>query len=133
MAWLQKAREQDHVATLCCKHGHSSHIQVYPSIIAQISKVTASGHLPCPPNLPNWHCLEDPYRDFVKRQLYERVAALEGPVRRIPDGPLEGRDFPVQAACTPAGLTCGAPWFWDVLGVHSDESLGVPGSHKESW
>ncbi|CAK9019204.1 Acyltransferase-like protein At1g54570 [Durusdinium trenchii] len=33
---------------------------------------------------------QDPYRDFVKRQLYERVAALEGPVRRIPDGPLEG-------------------------------------------
>ena len=33
---------------------------------------------------------EDPYRDFAKRQLYERVAALEGPSRRIPAGPLKG-------------------------------------------
>ena len=33
---------------------------------------------------------QDPYRDFAKRQLYERVAALEGPSRRIPAGPLKG-------------------------------------------
>lgn len=33
---------------------------------------------------------QDPYRDFAKRQLYERVASLEGPSRRIPAGPLKG-------------------------------------------
>lgn len=33
---------------------------------------------------------QDTYRDFAKRQLYERVASLEGPSRRIPAGPLKG-------------------------------------------
>ncbi|CAJ1355897.1 unnamed protein product [Effrenium voratum] len=33
---------------------------------------------------------EDPYRDFARRQVYERLAALEAFQRTIPAGPLEG-------------------------------------------
>ena len=41
---------------------------------------------------------EDPYRDFARRQVYERVAALEGAQKRIPAGPLKGAQ---AAICVP--------------------------------
>ncbi|CAE7255845.1 unnamed protein product [Symbiodinium necroappetens] len=35
--------------------------------------------------------LEDPFRDLLRRQLFERVASIEPSMRRIPEGPLEGQ------------------------------------------
>ena len=37
----------------------------------------------------NWG-LQDPFRDLLRRQVFERVAGLEPAGRRIPAGPLKG-------------------------------------------
>lgn len=46
--------------------------------------------------------LEDPFRDLLRRQLFERVASIEGSMRRIPEGPLEGKVVKTYAKRAPS-------------------------------